>query len=114
MPGGISLHAVDVVTGRAALGMGVTIHRLSPEPALIAEGRLGVHGTLDHPVVEGAGIIPGTYQALFAVGAFYRTSGQDSPFLDDLPFRFIITDASEHFHLPLKFSPWGLALFRGI
>lgn len=114
MAGGISLHAVDVVTGRAAEGMAVAIHRLSPDPALVAEGRLGANGTLDHPVVEGAGITAGTYQATFAVGTFYASRSQPCPFLDELPFRFVITDTAEHIHLPLKFSPWGLALFRGV
>jgi 5-hydroxyisourate hydrolase len=114
MAGGISLHAVDVVTGRAAEGMAVSIHRLSPDPALVAAGDVGANGTLDHPVVDGAGITKGIYQASFSVGGFYQSRGQDCRFLDEVPFRFVITDEAEHIHLPLKFSPWGLALFRGV
>jgi 5-hydroxyisourate hydrolase-like protein (transthyretin family) len=37
----------------------------------------------------------------------------DPPFLDVVPFRFGIADASEHYHLPLKLTPWGFSLFRG-
>ena len=32
-------------------------------------------------------------------------------FLDTVPFRFRV--GAGHCHLPLKFTPWGYALFRG-
>ncbi len=112
--GGISLHAVDVVTGQAALGMAVAIRRLSPDPALVAEGVLGANGMLDHPVVTGRGMTGGTFVASFAVRDFYEARGVPCPFLDILDFRFVIEDPGPHVHLPLKFSPWGLALFRGV
>lgn len=112
--GGISLHAVDVVTGQAALGMAVEIRRLAPDPGLVAAGSLGPNGMLDHPVASGAGIIAGTYVASFAVRDFYADRGVPCPFLDILDFRFVIEDPVPHIHLPLKFSPWGLALFRGV
>ena len=28
-------------------------------------------------------------------------------------FRFTVGDLQEHYHLPLKFTAWGFALFRG-
>lgn len=112
--GGISLHAVDVVTGRAATGMAVAIDRLDPAPARVAEGLLGANGMLDHPVVDGAGLVAGTYVARFSVRDFYAREAIACPFIDLVEFRFVIADVSEHVHLPLKFSPWGLALFRGI
>ena len=114
MAGGISLHAVDVVSGRPAIGMAVRIERLSPAPGLVAAGVLGANGMLDHPVVGGAGLVPGSYQAVFSVAGFYAAQGVACDFLDEVPFRFVLRDVTEHVHLPLKFSPWGLALFRGI
>ncbi len=112
--GGISLHAVDVVSGRAAAGLEVAIDRIEPSAVRIAEGTLGAGGTLDHPVVDGAGVEAGVYVARFAVRAFYAGMSIACPFLDLVEFRFEISDPGEHVHLPLKFSPWGFALFRGV
>jgi 5-hydroxyisourate hydrolase len=28
-------------------------------------------------------------------------------------FRFEVTDLDQHYHLPIKFTRWGYALFRG-
>lgn len=112
--GGISLHAVDVVSGQAATGMRVAIRRIAPDHASVGEGILGANGMLDHPVVGGEGMLAGIYVASFAIRDFYTPRGIPCPFLDSLDFRFVIEDPGPHVHLPLKFSPWGLALFRGV
>ena len=115
MAGGTSLHAVDVARGAPALGMHVELWALTPLRRLVAQGVLGPNGQLDHPSVHGEGIAAGEHEALFHVGEYLRAqSGADaSPFLDVLPFRFQVRDASQHIHLPLKFTAWGCALFRG-
>lgn len=115
MAGGISLHAVDVARGVPAQGMRVELWALAPVRRLIAEGTLGANGQLDHPSVGGAGIEPGEHEALFHVGEFLCAHGgaDASPFLGVLPFRFHVRDLAQHIHLPLKFTAWGSALFRG-
>jgi 5-hydroxyisourate hydrolase len=110
--GGISLHAVDVATGQPARGLRVSIHRLDPAPVLVAEGVLGADGALDHPVTQGAGVQAGVHEVLFQVGAFYAGTATP-PFLGEVPFRFTVFDPALHYHLPMKFTPWGYALFRG-
>jgi 5-hydroxyisourate hydrolase len=115
MAGGISVHAVDVARGRVAEGLRIRIERLSPEGRIaIAEGRIGPSGTLDHPVTRGAGVQPGEHEVLFHLGAFHAETGAAAPpFLDVVPFRFRVVDASEHIHLPIKFTPFGYSLYRG-
>lgn len=113
MAGGISLHAVDVARGIPAIGMRVEIARLSPTRKVIAEAVVQPNGTIDHPVVTGAGVIAGPHEALFFVGDFYKGSDMASPFLDQVPFRFVIFDEDLHYHLPIKFTPWGFSLYRG-
>jgi 5-hydroxyisourate hydrolase len=112
MAGGISLHAVDVANGQPARGLRVSIHRLEPEPVLVAEGVIGADGTLDHPVARGAGVQAGVHEVLFQLGEFHAGTGVPA-FLDEVPFRFTVFDAALHYHLPMKFTPWGFALFRG-
>lgn len=115
MAGGISLHAVDVARGVPAQGMSVELWALTPARRLIAQGRLGPNGQLDHPSVGGAGIAAGAHEALFHIGDYLRAldGAAASPFLDVLPFRFNVADIAQHVHLPLKFTAWGCALFRG-
>ena len=31
----------------------------------------------------------------------------------DVPFRFLVRNVAEHYHLPFKFTAWGFSLFRG-
>ncbi len=114
MAGGISLHAVDVATGRPALGMAVELVTFTPTERVIASGTLGAGGALDHPTVNEPAR-PGTHEARFMVGDWLRAQGlaQGPVFMEVAVFRFEVIDPAEHIHLPLKFTPWGVALFRG-
>lgn len=116
MGGGISVHAVDVAEGCPALGLRVTLAALEESgPRPVAEGVIGRDGTFDHPVVRGVGISPGIYEAVFHLGDYFTARGYPGPhFLDRVPFRFTLADAAEHHHLPLKFTRFGYAVFRGV
>ena len=37
----------------------------------------------------------------------------DPPFLDVIPVRFGIADASRHYHVPLLLAPYGYSTYRG-
>ncbi|UFS86122.1 hydroxyisourate hydrolase [Bradyrhizobium daqingense] len=110
MAGGISIHAVDVASGRPANGLRVEIWRIDPEKVRLVDGRLGANGALDHAVAQGARVTAGEYEVLFHLGEFF---GDGDAFLTVTPFRFRIKNVDEHFHLPLKFTRWGYSLFRG-
>lgn len=111
--GGISIHAVDVSTGRVAAGLTVELHRLAPAPALVAAGAIGANGVLDHASARGEGIVAGLYEVRFDLGGFFAQAGREAPFLDQVPFRFHVRNVAEHYHLPFKFTPYGFSLFRG-
>ncbi len=114
--GGISIHAVDIASGRPAGGLGVRLWHVGDDRVLVADGVCSDGGLLQHPVAEGAGVKSGLYEVEFDVGIFYRGQGAilpDPSFLEVALFRFGIDRVSEHFHLPFKFTPWGFSLFRG-
>jgi 5-hydroxyisourate hydrolase-like protein (transthyretin family) len=120
MAGGLSIHCVDVASGRVAAGLQVIVRRLGPdgEPLgeVLAEGVIGANGLLAHPALMSEAITPGGYEASFRVGDFYRAQGAPVPspaFLEVVPYRFHIADARQHYHLPFKFTAWGFSLFRG-
>lgn len=116
MAGGISLHVVDTVRGLPAEGMRVELWSIGRSPKKLAAGRLGANGTLDHPIVKGVGVKRGVYEARFYAGEFFARIGlrlPDHPFLGVVPFRFGVGRPEQHYHLPLKISPWGFSLYRG-
>jgi 5-hydroxyisourate hydrolase len=115
MSGGISLHAVDVASGVPAAGMAVEVWSLDGGRRQAARGRLGEGGALDHPVARGDGVAAGSYEALLHVGDWLRERGDATGpvFLEVAVFRFTVIDPAQHYHLPLKFTSWGYALFRG-
>jgi 5-hydroxyisourate hydrolase len=112
---GISLHAVDVAAGVPAEGMAVEVFALDGGCRQIAAGRLDAAGALDHPITRGDGIAAGQYEARFHVGDWLRAQDRliGPAFLEVAVFRLTVLDPREHYHLPLKFTAWGYALFRG-
>jgi 5-hydroxyisourate hydrolase len=117
MAGGISLHGVDIAKGAPATGLFVEVYACHPDRRKIAEGALGPNGALDHPIARGEGVSAGAHECVFHVGDWMRQNGyppEQASFLDLVPFRFVVTRVEEHYHLPLKFTPWGVSLFRGV
>jgi len=109
LSGGISIHAFDVSTGIAAAGLRVEVK--GPDGVTLLDGRTTPQGTLDcrSPVT-------GIYEAIFHIGEWYRAHGAKVPtpaFLEIVPYRFGVADLGQHYHLPLKMTPWGFSLFRG-
>lgn len=114
MPG-ISVHVVDTTRGLPAAGMRVEIFSLVPVRKLIAQGTLAQSGALEHPVA-GERLPCGMYEILFHAGDFFASANipqADPPFLDVVPFRFQIADPDQHYHLPMKMTPWGFSIYRG-
>jgi len=114
MPG-LSVHAVDVTRGLPARGMRIEIFALTPQRRLIADGELAASGALEHSIAQEK-LRPGTYEVVFHAGAFFAQAGvpqANPPFLAEVPFRFTIADPDQHYHLPMKITPWGFSLYRG-
>lgn len=112
----ISVHVVDIANGVVARGMRVQIVGLDGEAAqTVLEGTVGNNGLvedLDNP----DHIPPGSYELRLHVGQYYRERGTKLPepaFMDVQVFRFGLSDETQHYHLPVKLSPWGMSLFRG-
>lgn len=119
----VSIHVVDVANGVVATGMRVEILRREGAEGGRAEkwvplvaGKVGRNGVVDG--IEGhAGVFEvGVYEMRLHVGDYYRARGQALPqpaFMEVQCFRFGLADLSQHYHLPVKLTPWGLSCFRG-
>ena len=53
---------------------------------------------------------------MFHAGDYLRAQGVEAAeprFLDVIPLRFGVADASQHYHVPLLLSPYGYSTYRG-
>jgi len=115
MPG-LSIHVIDVTRGVPATGMRVEVRSLDVAHSFLGDALVDSSGSVALPDLAARSLPAGRYEALFHIAAWYRAQGVAlpvPPFLDTVPFRFGIADPAQHYHLPLKVTPWGFSLFRG-
>ncbi len=113
--GRLTTHVLDIATGRPAPGLRIRLTALD-SGAVLGEFTTNADGRLDAPALAGDAVTPGRYELLFFVGDYFRAAGttQDGPaFLDEVPIRFGIADAGQHYHVPLLVSPWAYSTYRG-
>lgn len=116
--GWLSTHVLDTSTGAPAADMTIELWAILPQGTrrLIRTARTNDDGRVDEPLLEGETFVPGVYELVFAVGAYYWARGvklPDPAFLDEIPLRFGVSDASGHLHVPLLVSPYGYSTYRG-
>lgn len=114
---GISIHVVDVALGKPAACMFIEVHALvNDNRRVVGTGVVGDDGAFVHPMNAGDGIVAGPHEVLLHAGEYFRFVGQvhDRPAFQELvPLRFTVLDTNEHYHLPIKISPWGISVWRG-
>lgn len=116
--GRLTTHVLDTTTGRPAADLAVELWSLTEdgERRCLLCTRTNFDGRVDAPLLEGATFVPGVYELIFAVGAYFWTGGNDLPdpaFLDEVTVRFGVSDTSGHLHVPLLVSPYGYSTYRG-
>ena len=113
--GRLTTHVLDTASGKPAAGLKIELFRLGDATPLITI-RTNADGRADGPLLEGADFAAGQYELLFHAGDYLRACGTKLPepaFLDVIPIRFGIADASSHYHVPLLLSPYGYSTYRG-
>ena len=116
--GRLSTHVLDTTRGRPAAGVSVEVSRLQADGGWLKlkSTQTNADGRTDEPLLAGAALIAGTYMLSFSVGDYFRDSGAaaaEPPFLDVIPLRFTVADASGNFHVPLIVTPWSYSTYRG-
>jgi 5-hydroxyisourate hydrolase len=113
--GRLTTHVLDTASGRPAAGLVVELWR-PDEADCLKTATSNADGRLDGPILEGEAFTAGIYELRFRAGDYLRSLGMDLPeptFLDVIPIRFGIADASQHYHVPLLLSPYGYSTYRG-
>ncbi|WP_158045368.1 hydroxyisourate hydrolase [Skermanella pratensis] len=115
--GRLTTHVLDTMHGTPAAGMAVTLFRIDGDAReKITETKTNSDGRCDAPLLAGNRMRTGIYELVFEVNAYFRKIAvdlPDPPFLDSIPLRFGIADASAHYHVPLLVSPFAYSTYRG-
>lgn len=115
--GKLTTHVLDTSAGMPAAGMRVdfaAVAGVGVEP--IATVYTNANGRTDTPLLADDAMRVGEFELTFHVAAYFRGQNRDlpdPPFLDRVPIRFAIADASAHYHVPLLCSPWAYSTYRG-
>jgi len=95
----VSTHVLDVVTGKPAAGVRVTLgtRTMTTDP----QGRIAD--------LSGGGINPGSYRLLFEVGAYFAST----PHLFETIALEVQLAEGRHYHVPLLIAPYACSTYRG-
>ena len=115
--GRLTTHVLDTALGKPAAGLQIVLFRITDDlPQPIKTVTTNSDGRCDSPLLEGEAFQKGTYELVFEAGTYLRGTGAELPepaFLDRIPIRFGIADASQHYHVPLLVSPFSYSTYRG-
>jgi 5-hydroxyisourate hydrolase len=116
--GRLSTHVLDIQAGSPAAGMAIDLLRIGPDGVAeqLKSVRTNADGRTDAPLLGAGELAPGVYELRFHAGDHFRKTGAPLPepaFLDVVPIRFGVADASGHYHVPLLVSPWAYSTYRG-
>lgn len=114
--GRLTTHVLDTARGKPAAGVRITLFRLDAGRATVAETTTNADGRSDAPLLAGTDLVAGRYELVFHCGDYLRATGQAGDgllFLDEIPIRFGVPDASQHYHVPLLLSPFAYSTYRG-
>lgn len=105
----LSTHVLDESRGVPASGIEVALFAVGMEREL-ARAVTNADGRIASPF--GGTLTPGIYELRFFVRAYFEAQ-KTTGFYDEIPVRFVVHDASKHYHVPLLLAPFGYSTYRG-
>lgn len=116
MAGYLTTHVLDTARGVPAEGLKIELFHIEGDQRTHLKTLVtNDDGRTDEQILPSDRFATGTYELVFHAGAYLDASGtapEDPRFLDVIPIRFGMSEAS-HYHVPLLLSPFGYATYRG-
>ncbi|MGL5362551.1 MAG: hydroxyisourate hydrolase [Bosea sp. (in: a-proteobacteria)] len=114
----LSTHVLDTMHGKPAANVALELYRLGKDNSrtLVTKASTNADGRTDAPLMSGDRLEVGQYELVFHIGDYFRAIGvalSEPAFLDIVPLRFGIADATGHYHVPLLASPFAYSTYRG-
>ncbi len=112
----LTTHVLDVYSGKPGKGIKVDLYYINNNKReKLNSVILNDDGRTEKALVEGVNFKEGKYELIFFVGGYFKqiTETPKIPFLDDVIIKFGISNAKEHYHVPLLVSPWSYSTYRG-
>jgi 5-hydroxyisourate hydrolase len=118
MTGKLSTHVLDTSQGRPAAGLAIELWRseAGQTAQLLKRVETNADGRTSEPLLSGEAFRAGTFELRFQVGAYFRKTTlplANPAFLEEVPVRFTVADATASYHVPLLVSPWAYSTYRG-
>src|SRR5689334_20291975 len=103
MPAKLSTHVLDTAHGCPAHGIKIELWRLDGARTLLKTVFTNADGRTDAPLLVGNELKAGQYELVFFVGDYFAAktpAASITRFLDTVPVRFGISDATASYHVP--------------
>jgi hydroxyisourate hydrolase len=104
----LTTHVLDTMRGIPAAGMKIELWSLD-QSTLLKTVETNSDGRTERALLAGDELTAGNFELVFYVGDYFG----ERRFLDRVPVRFIISDPSAKYHVPLLVSPWAYSTYRG-
>jgi 5-hydroxyisourate hydrolase len=118
--GGITTHVLDTAHGAPAAGVRVALARHVPDPPdvdagvwdAVGTGVTDADGRCRALLPPGTPLTEGVWRLTFDTAGYFDAAGVTG-FYPRVAISFEVTDAGQHYHVPLLLSPYGYATYRG-
>ena len=109
----ITTHVLDLATGKPASGVRVVLATIVDGiRTTVASGVTDANGRLEDLLPNARKLDAAIYELTFETGVYFTSHGVQ-PFHPRASVIFEITDAEQHYHVPLLISPYGYTTYRG-
>jgi 5-hydroxyisourate hydrolase len=108
MSGKLTTHVLDLVRGEPAEGMRIDL--VDAAGLVLGTVTTNADGRTAGPMLETDAMRVGIFELRFFVADYF---GGHTGFLDVVPVRFRISNASQSYHVPLLCTPWAYSTYRG-
>lgn len=116
LSGYLTTHVLDTARGCPAQGMKIELYKINgADRVFLKSVETNDDGRTDAQILPAAEFETGVYELVFHAGDYLDRTGtppEDPRFLDVIPIRFGMSEAS-HYHVPLLVSPFSYSTYRG-
>lgn len=113
----LTTHVLDTARGSPARNLQIQLYfeEIRPDSRMwkhIASGVTNADGRAPNLLTQEQ-FIPGKYMIRFETEAYFKEIGVSSFFYPYVEIVFLISDPSQHYHVPLLLSPFSYSTYRG-